>query len=285
MSSLRDIRRQLRSVENIKKITDTMERVAAARLRQAQISVEQSGPYIARLKEILERIAASARLSHPLFEKRTAKKIGVVIVSADRGLSGSYNSTILQKADKFLEKMDPEQVELILLGRKGIEYFKKKKWKIRYQLPKWVDKRSLDDISRFSGQLVKWFLSKELDEVWIIYTHYISILKRKVIIEKFLNIGIPQEENNENKYFNYIFEPDLEAILDQILPMYCLTRVQTALYESYASELAARIVAMQTASKNSEEMITRLTLKKNKIRQAEITREMIEITSGAEGLK
>lgn len=304
MSTLRDIRQRLRSIENIKKITDTMERVAAARLRHAQAKAEQSRPYISKMKDILEKVA-STEISHPLFEQREAKKIGVVIIAADRGLSGSYNANVFATADDFLKKYNPEQVELFLFGRKAIDYYHRRQWKVHDRYPNWADHTSIHQVSIFSDQLVNAFLSHQLDEVWLIYTQYISVMRRHVSVEKFLNIG---KDEFEHKYvkppkgkkrerevapppkalthsLNYIFEPSADEVLGQILPRYCMTRIQTALFESHASELAARIVAMQTASKNSEEMITDLTLVKNKTRQRDITREMIEITSGSESLK
>lgn len=149
-----------------------------------------------------------------------------------------------------------------------------------------MEKRSLDEINDFSNHLVRWYLSGEFDEIWLIYTHYISVMNRRVHVEKFLNIGkLNTEPDAAKSVSNYIFEPNPEEILSEILPRYCFTRIETALYEAYASELAARIVAMQTASQNSKEMITELTLFKNKTRQRDITKEMIEIITASEGAK
>ncbi|KAF3362748.1 ATP synthase gamma chain [Chlamydiales bacterium STE3] len=291
MSTLRDLRQRLRSVENIKKITDTMERVAAARLKQAQAQAEQSRPYIAKLKDILEKVAATG-ISHPLFQQRKpVKKTGLVIVSSEKGLSGAYNANIFQAADRFLKKYGKEQVELILLGRKAIDYYRGKEWKVRIERTHLVEHRSLEQIKDFSDQLVHLFCSEELDEIWLIYTHYISVMKRKIIVEKFLNVGAKQLHDTDAPAptqadaSHYIFEPDPAQILSALLPRYCFTRIETVLYEAYASELAARIIAMQTASQNSKDMITQLTLIKNKTRQQGITREMIEISTGALGLQ
>lgn len=289
MNSLRDIRQRLRSVENIKKITDTMERVAAARLRHAQIQAEQSRPYITKLRHILEKVAATD-VSHPFFEQREVKKIAVVIVSSERGLSGSYNTNIFSAADSFLKNYSHDQVELILLGRKAADYYNNKHWPVRLQINQLVEKRVLDDIKELSDHLVHWYVTGDFDEIWLVYTHYITVMRRQVRVEKFLNIGKqllhnPLDKEEEKIALNYIFEPSPEEILNEILPRYCFTRIETAIYEAYASELGARIVAMQTASKNSKEMITELTLIKNKTRQRDITREMIEISTGAEGAK
>lgn len=278
MTTLRDIKRRLQSVENVKKITDAMERVAAARLKRAQAKAEATRPYSKKLTEILQNLS-SGYISHPLFETRTVKKTGIAIISADRGLSGSYNANLLSKADEFLKNYKKTNAELILLGRKAIEHYKKKGFPIRYQKADWGGKITLPEIQELTDFLLKSFLSHELDEIWLIYTNYISIFNRKVIIEKFLNIAKPE---NSKQSTNYIFEPNEDEILSEILPRYSLVKVQGAFFEAYASELSARIIAMRMASKNSTDMIQRLTLIRNKVRQASITREMIEISSGAE---
>lgn len=278
--TLRDIRRQLKSIESVKKITDAVERVAAAHLRRAQTKAEQSQPYIAKMKKILEHVASTGT-SNPLFENRAVKKTAVVVITADKGLAGSFNSNILSKADKFLKNYTHNNVDLLLFGRKGIEYYHKKKWNIRLSQSEWT-KMSIHEIHILSDKLVHWFLSGEYDEIWFVYTHYITMAKRNVVVEKFLNIS-KSENIGAEKVQDFIFEPNTEEILSEILPRYCLTRIQTAFYESHASELASRIIAMQAASKNSEEMIEKLTLIRNKARQAEITKEMIEISAGAKG--
>lgn len=276
MSSLIDIRRRLRSVENIQKITNAMERVAAARLRRAQAKAEQSRPYVSKMKGILEKLSTT-EFSHPLLEQRQVKKTAVIVIAADRGLSGSYNSNVLQAADTFLKKYNKDNVELLLFGRKALEHYGHKNWKISHQMKEWGGKITFHEIEIFTNHVVDWFLTGKYDEIWLIYTHYISVMNRKIIIEKFLNIGKP--EGSKIERLNYIFEPDPGEIYEQLLPRYCITRLQTAFFEAYASELAARIVAMQTASKNSENMIKDLTLIRNKVRQEGITREIIEITA------
>lgn len=275
MSNIRDIKRRLHAVENIKKITDAMERVAAARLRRAQTQAEQSRPYINEMKKVLEKLATT-EFSHPLFEQRKVKKTGLILIGADRGLSGSYNSTILAKADRFMKNYTPENLELVLFGRKVIDPYQKKGWPILSQFREWGGKIRFHEVLVLTNQLVEHFLSGHFDEIWLIYTHYINVMNREVICEKFLNIGKPEVEKKES---NYLFEPTPTEIYSEILPRYCTMKLETALFESYASELAARIVAMQTANKNSKEMIHDLTLIRNKMRQEGITREIIEIAS------
>lgn len=282
MTILRDIRRRLKSIENLKKITVAMERVAAARLRRADAKAAQSRPYITKMQEIVENLASIDVDKHPLFETRKEiKKVGIVIVAADKGLSGSYNSSLFSAAEGVLKKYKRDQLELILLGRKAIEHYRHGKWKVRHQLDGWAGKISFEEIKAFSQQLVSWFLSGEFDEIWLIYTHFFGMTTRPIVVEKFLNIEKSKTEK-KTQLGSFIFEPNAKQILAELLPRYCVSRIQGVLQEAYAAELAARIIAMQTASKNSEEMLEHLTLVRNKIRQESITKEMIEIVSGAE---
>lgn len=281
MNTLRDIRRRLKSAENIKKITDAMERVAAARLRRAQDLAENARPYAAKMKEMVEALALASESTHPLFEQRVVNKRALIVISADKGLSGPYNSNILSMADAFLKKYPSNSTELILFGRKAIEHYQNKPWKIDFKRPDWAGKIKLEEIQEFSHQLIEEFLTKKYDEVWLLYTHYVSIATRDVVLSKFLAIEKPQKDRPEQK-LNYIFEPEAEEIFPVLLPQYCAIRIREALHEAYASELAARIMAMQMASKNSEEMMGVLTRIRNKVRQEGITREMIEISSGVE---
>lgn len=258
-----------------------MERVAAVHLKRAQKKAEQSAPYAKKLKEILDKLV-SMHLDNPLFSPKPAvKKTGFVIVSADKGLCGSYNSSIILEAEKFLKNYSVENTELILVGKKAHEHFYRSKWKTHSRIENWGGKIKLDEITSFSKNLVNYYLDGTFDEIWLMHTHYISVMKRSIVLEKFLNIE-KAEEASEYKNLNFILEPSGKEILAELLPRYCQTRIQSALDESYAAELAARIVAMQAASRNSEDLIESLTLTKNKLRQREITREMIEISAGAE---
>lgn len=277
MSSLRDIRRHLRSIENIKKITDAMERVAAARLRRAQLQAEQGRPYTLKMKEVVENIAGS-EYCHPLFEPRPVKRSALIVIAADRGLSGSYNSNILHAAERFLKNYRKDQINLFLFGRKAVDFFKNKEWPIDYERIDWGGKISTHEIKIFSDQLVNGFLSEKFDEIWLIYTHYINVMHNQVVIEQFLHIPGKPPTQQKRIYNNYIFERSPEELIGGLLPLYCVTRLQTAFHEAYASELASRIIAMQTASKNSKELIEALTLKRNKLRQENITKELIEIS-------
>lgn len=281
MNSLRDIRRRLRSAENIKKITDAMERVAAARLRRAQEAAESTRPYAAKLKEMVEKLTSASEDTHPLFEQREGDKRALIVVSADKGLSGPYNSNILAEADAFLKKYASGSIDLFLFGKKALDHYQNKSWPIASKHMGWGGKIILSEIEAFALTLVEGFLSKKYDEVWLLYTHYISVSHRDLVLSKFLPIEKPRESSAEERV-NYIFEPKAEEIFAELLPHYCAMRIQESLFEAYASELAARIMAMQMASKNSEEMMETLTCIRNRVRQESITREMIEISSGIE---
>ncbi|MBA2728575.1 MAG: ATP synthase F1 subunit gamma [Parachlamydiaceae bacterium] len=283
MPSLKEIRTRIRSVDNIRKITKTMEMVAAAQLRKAQNKAEQSRPYITKLKEVLDAVSP-AEQTHPLLGKRLhTNKTALIIVGSDRGLCGSYNTNIFSQADKFLKTIPHDKVELIPIGRKVIDYYQRQKWPIKHSISGW-ERLPYHDVRLLAQQLIDWYTFEDFDEIYLIYTRYVNILSRKVLIEKFLPFDIPEKDVNQYQV-DYIFEPDIEEIYSELLPRYCITKVQTILHEAYASELAARILSMKAATTNADEMILRLTLVRNKVRQAAITREISEITSGAENLK
>ena len=256
-----------------------MELVAASRLRKAQAKAESSRPYALKLKEILDHLITSADedLKHPLISPRKVKKTGLVIVAGDRGLCGAYNQNVFTAAEKFLQKYSPEQVEVIPVGRKTVDYFQQRKWTISSKIEEWGGKITYPQIEEFSKMLMDFYLKGQLDEIWVIYTHFINVGTRQVRVDKFLKLDTPV--TNPIKY-SYLIEPDAPSIFAEIIPHYCTTKIQSVLNDSYASELAARISSMRAATKNAEEMIEKLTLERNKVRQSGITKELIEITSG-----
>lgn len=287
MATLREIRRKLGSVQNIQKITQAMEMVAASRLRRAQAKAELSRPYFTKLRDILHKVvAASPDFSHPLIDGREVKnKIGFVIIAGDRGLCGSYNNNVFTATEKELKKFNPSQIELTLIGRKANDHFSNKSWKIANKVVDWGGKITYQQVENLSRHLMDQFTAGALDEVWLIYTHYINTAARSVMIEKLLNIEVLEQENDLQGTASYIFEPSIGDIFATVLPRYAAAKIQSALHESYASELAARIFSMRAATKNAKEMIGKLTLTRNKVRQSNITRELIEITACVESLK
>lgn len=286
MSSLREIRKRLRSIQNIGQLTKAMEMVAASHLHQAQARIQQTLTYSKKIKEIVDNLTFNLTdFVHPLVEKRKAvKKVGVIVVAADMGLSGSYNKDVFNAADKFLKTLSKEQVELFVIGRKAVEHYSRRDWKIRFANQKMVEAKKYLSVKSLSSQIIREYLQGDLDEVWIAYTQYISLSSKKVVVQKLLNIEISQDTPQDSKV-NYLFEPAPEKILGEILLRYIFAKVQASLDEAYAAELAARVFAMKAATKNADDMIEKLTLVRNKVRQAEITKEMLEITAGAESAK
>lgn len=285
MSTLREIRRQIDSTANIRKITQAMEMVAASRLRRAQKKAEAARPYAEGLRIILENlIAVTGGIEHPLIQKRELRKIGLIVFAGDRGLCGGYNQAIFSEAESFLKKYRPKQVQLILFGRKAVDYFSGRLWPIGQRVADWGGKITYRQIEEFTQGVIQAHLTHEMDEVWLIYSHFINAAQRKIRIEKFLSLDRP-EIQDAHLFQNTLIEPNATDMYEEIIPRYLVTKMQTALNESYASELAARIFAMRAATKNADEMIETLTVKRNKLRQATITRELIEIVSGAEHLK
>ena len=286
MPSLRDIKRRIRSVEGTQQITKAMEMVAAAKLRKAQSKVESSRPYSAKMQSMLDNLTkAAASIVHPLFEKREVKKIALVIISSDRGLCGSYNGNIIRAADEFLKKYEREKVVLITIGKKGYIYYLKRPWEIRLKYLGLGGNLVLSQVKSITSDLVDLFLSGEVDEICFLYTKFISAMTYRVTLEKFLNIESQVEREEKKAYLEFIFEPSPEKIFSSLLPNYCMTKVQMALAESFASEHGSRMISMGAATRNAEEMIEHLTLVRNKLRQASITKEMLEITTSAEALK
>ena len=286
MATLRDLRRRIRSVQGTQQITKAMEMVAAAKLRKAQTKLESSRPYASKMQSMLTNLSGrAASLSHPLFEKREVKKVCLVVVTSDRGLCGSYNHNVIHQAEQFLKSFDPGKVFLVIIGKKAYTYFAKRHWVIKQKYLNLGGNLNFAQVKNISGELVNLFLSGEADEVHFIYTRFFSAMTHRVTLEKFLNIESQVESENKERYVDYIFEPDPQKIFSELLPNYCLIRVQMFLAESFASEHGSRMISMGAATKNAEEMIEHLTLVLNKLRQATITKEMLEITTGAEALK
>jgi len=285
MESLKVLRRRIRSVTNTKQITKAMQMVAAARLRKAQGRLETSRPYASKMQEILENLSAvSGFVENPLFKKREVKKTLLILITSDRGLCGSYNSNLINFTNSRLSQYSPQTVELGLIGRKGFDFYKRRSWPVRFNYLQAGGNIPFTQIKELTHQTVESFLAGLVDEVFLIYTKFLNLTVRKLACEKFLNIEKPPEKK-EPQVLDYIFEPTPAEIFNSLLPRYCITKIQMAILESGTSEQAARMMAMQQATKNAEEMIEHLTLVRNKARQASITKEILEIASGAEALK
>ncbi|HEX9912474.1 MAG TPA: FoF1 ATP synthase subunit gamma, partial [candidate division Zixibacteria bacterium] len=193
------------------------------------------------------------------------------------------NVNIFRKAEEYLLSEPKDKVKLILIGKKGLYYYRKKLWEIRLKYLDLSGRLEFNKVKEITSNLVSLFLNGEVDEILLLYTRFVSTASYRVILDKFLNIEKGTEE--QKSYLEYIFEPSAEKLFDELLPRYCLTRIQIALAEAFASEQGSRMIAMGAATRNAEEMIENLTLLRNKARQSAITKEMVEITSGVEALK
>jgi F-type H+-transporting ATPase subunit gamma len=285
MATLRDIKRRIRSVQNTKQITKAMEMVSAAKLRRSQTRVEKSRPYADKMQLILDNLsAASGVVAHPFFEKREVKKTTLVLATSDRGLCGSYNHNLIRRAASFLSGYAPGVIELVCVGKKGFDYFKKRSYPIVYSINDFSGNLDLTKVRPLSNFLTTRFLSGETDEVHLLFARFITTTKHRITVEKFLNIE-QEERETATGTLDYIFEPDPASIYDDLLPRYAMTKIQMALAESFASEHAARMIAMGGATRNAEEMVDHLTLVRNKARQAAITKELLDIVGGAEALQ
>jgi len=291
MPTLREVQKRIRSVISTRQITKAMEMVAAAKLRKAQIRIMQVRPYSEKLTTILSHLseAASGELVHPFFEKREIKKRTLVLVTSDRGFCGSFNSNLIRKANKWLADKNREDVELVLVGKKSLDFYKRRDWNIVETFQDWSGNLDYAKARDLVDMLTKRFLNGETDEINVIYTKYLSTARYQIVDAPYLPVDNLDEEQKEDEQqksnFDYIFEPSPEAIFTDIMPKYALTKMMTALADSFASEHGTRMMAMGAATKNAGEMIDALTLQYNKARQAAITKELLEIVSGAEALK
>jgi F-type H+-transporting ATPase subunit gamma len=287
MPTLRQVKKRIRSVISTRQITKAMEMVAAAKLRKAQMKVLEVRPYSEKLDHILVSLsaAASGELIHPFFEKRDVKRRTLVLITSDRGLCGSFNSNLIARAQAWLDGKEPADTELVLIGKKGYDFYKRRPWEIVRRYEEWKGNldynKAQDVVSLLTGR----FLSGETDEIILIYTQFISTTRYKIVEVPYLPVERPVIDEHEIQHLEYIFEPSPEAIFTDLMPRYALTKMVTALSESFASEHGTRMIAMGAATRNAGEMIDALTLQYNKARQAAITKELLDIVGGAEALK
>lgn len=294
MSSLRILRRRIKSVQSTEQITKAMEMVSAAKLRRSQRAAESARPYAGTMATILGHLARAATArEHPLFERRAAGASLLVIISADRGLCGAFNTNLVRRAVQVLRERSGEEIRLLFIGKKAWEYFRRRPWPIDGFYRDLGGQLDLSRAQEITNDLLHRFLAGEVREVNLLYTRFVSTLVRRVSIDPFLPIepeaqtaagGVAVVPGREDTV-EYIFEPSPARIFETLLPRYALTRVMAAMLESFAAEHAARMVAMGSASKNAEEMIDNLVLLRNRIRQAGITKEIAELVGGAEALR
>ena len=285
MATLREIKRRIKSVETTRQITKAMQMVAAAKLRRAQARVEAARPYGLKMQQMLESLAGAATsLNHPLFEERKINTTLLVVISADRGFCGSYNSNLVRAAMRYLKESPRDSVKLGLIGKKAVDFFKKRPYPIAIRVPHTGGRVDMQMIRNLANDISRSYERREVDEVRLLYTQFISTTRYNLTLEKFLPIEKPTGADEEMPS-QYIFEPSAAEIFASLVPRYCLTKLLSAHLEAFASEFGSRMIAMSNATNNAEDMIEHLTLFRNKARQAAITKELLDIVGGAEALK
>jgi F-type H+-transporting ATPase subunit gamma len=282
MPSTIDLRRRIRSVKNTQQITKAMKMVAAAKLRRAQERMMAARPYAAALREVLASVSTRVDVSkHPLLEEREQeKKVLLLVVAADRGLAGAFNTNVLRAAQNAIAEKGWEHVELVPIGRKAFDFYKRRPIPIRRQPLHVYQALSLDTAREIAKGAVDDFLSGEFDAVYVVYNEFKSIIAQRVTVERLLPLERTWVSDTEPA-IEYIYAPSPEQILSELLPKHIEFQLYRVLLESAAAEQGARMTAMESATKNASEMISHLTLTYNRIRQAAITKEIIEIVSGA----
>ena len=281
MANLLDIRRRIRSVKNTQQITKAMKTVSAAKLRRAQDRMFAARPYADQLRTILGNLSARVEgLRHPLLEVRPEERILMVTVTSDRGLCGAFNSNISRAAEKFLQANKDKNASLMAVGRKGRDYFRSRGTTIAEEHLGIFAKLTFEHARTIGQRIVELYSGAETDAVYLAYNEFKSVLQQRIVIERLLPLGSDALDVDDSRV-DYIYEQAPQQIFNRLLPQYVDVQVHRALLESAASEHGARMTAMDTASRNAGEMIDTLTLNMNRIRQAAITRELIEVVSGA----
>jgi len=291
MPSLRDLRRRTRSVKNTQQITKAMKMVSAAKLRRAQDAILSARPFAKKMLEVLNSLATRANPdAHPLLREREPKNIDVVVITADKGLCGSFNANILKKAEEFLKGLDCERLGVQVVGKKARDYFKRRDYPIERALPDVFRELSYDTAGEIARPLIERYSTDDpeaenrVDAVYLIYNEFKNVIQQDVVIERLLPIEKLQFERVEEE-LDYIYEPSPAVIYDAVIPRHVEYQVWHALLESAAAEHAARMTAMENATRNASELIEKLTLTMNKVRQASITTEILEVVGGAEAIK
>lgn len=292
MPTLKDIRSRIASVKNTQQITRAMKMVSAAKLRRAQENIVNLRPYAKGLLNVIADIAVTQRVSHPLLVSQpNPRKVLVVVVTSDRGLCGAFNSSINKYAETYYKqnKNSYDQLDFLLVGRKAFEYFKARGVTPIDTITNLAKDISYDMAAGVASRLMEAFSDGAYDEIRLVYNAFKSAIAQELTVEKLLPVDISQSplatDNEAHFSRDLIFEPEPEAIIDDLLQKHFAVQVYRCLSESVAAEHAARMTAMDNATSNAKDMIANMTLTYNKLRQASITKELIEICSGAEALK
>lgn len=300
MANQKEIRKRIGSVKNTQKITRAMKMVAGARLNRAQSRIVALRPYAVQTASVLRSVVGSpAPLegeqtggveTHPLLAHREEKTLLLLVITSDRGLCGAFNTNILRTAERTWREAEAagKQVKIFTIGRKGRDYFKRREAPLVEHFSGVWEDLGLEQARRVAHGVLAPFVRKEVDSITLVYNEFKSAMTQTVVAQPLFplagNVVDGQEGGQEGAEEEFIFEPNREMLLDVLVPMYIEVTLLRALYESFASELGARMTAMDSATKNASDMISALTLQYNRARQAAITTELMEIIGGAEAL-
>jgi F-type H+-transporting ATPase subunit gamma len=289
MATLRDIQRRIRSVQSTQKITRAMKLVAASKLRRAQERIISARPYATRMAELLSNLVSgqgSEGAAHPLLEQREGPRRQIVIITADKGLAGAFNSNIIRRSLEFVRSSNTTEVTLVVVGRKARDFYRRRQWTVKRDMIGFWDKLAYSHAQELADYFMSQYLDGEVDEVHLIYNEFRSVAVQRPVRVQLLPIpksAAPAAAGEAAG--DYIYEPSPEAILGDLLPRHVRMQVYRALMESLAGEYGARMTAMEAATKAAKDMINILSIQYNKARQEKITKELLDIVGGAEALK
>ena len=285
MATLRDIKRRISSVQSTQQITKAMKMVAAAKLRKAQMQIIEARPYAKRLSKMLGHVATKVdRNLHPLMMEREPNRVCYVAVSADKGLCGSFNAGIIRRVQDEIRSCPANEKFIIPIGRKVREHFLKRDYNVYTHYEDFFHELSFSFAQAIGQDIINAYKENTFDQINVVYNEFKSAAHHRIIVEQLLPI-VPVLPQDEKYPVDYFFEPSPGDILDEICPRNINFQIWRILLESNAAEHAARMIAMENATENAQDMIKELTLYYNKVRQATITRELIEVVSGADALK
>jgi len=290
MATLRDIKRRIKGVKSTQQITKAMKMVAAARLKRAQDNIINARPYSQKMKEMLgDLLRIEKNFQNPLLQSRKVEKIAVILLTSDRGLCGSFNMNVIRNVEHRIKSdlssfYDEENLDIYCIGKKGVDYFKANDIRVREKHLGVFSNLKYDFAAQFVTEMANKYVSGEVDQVYIVYNKFKSVIQQELTFEQLIPVK-PMEDILERKDAEFIYEPDMKQIIGSLVPRHLKTQMWTALLDSYAAELGARMTAMDMATENAADMIKDLQLKYNKERQAAITKEILEIVSGANALK
>ena len=285
MASLKDIRRRIGSVKSIQQVTKAMKMVAAAKLRRAQNNMLNARPYARRVRQVLASLLPQIdRELLPVLQVRG--QIGrslIVVVTSDRGMAAGFNSTIIKEARTMLDELGRDNVDLLCIGKKGRDFFTRRDYAVAASYVDFWSELSFDHAMEFGREIVSRYVNGSVDQVWVVFNQFVNVLRQEIKRERLLPLVVPEGEALDTS--EVLFEPSMEAVVDSLVPRHLNIQVWRYLLESFASEQAARMTAMENATTNAGEVIEMLQLKYNNARQAGITKEILDIVGGAEALR